>query len=343
MKAAVVDSFGDLTIREVPRPIVADANGVLIKVAACGVCRTDIETIDGDLAGVYGVPQFPYIPGHETTGVVESVGDGVTSAAVGDKVILHPLTTCGTCTGCRSGKDMYCSSSTFAGVDAVTWGGWAEFVVVGERALIVVPPDSDLVELAPYTDAGLTAYHAVERVRHLLLPDAVIVIMGIGGVGHFGLQVARTATPATIVAVEPSAERSQLAKELGADHLVTSLGDEARDEVLALTSGRGADVVIDFAGNLDSPNLGISMLAKGGTLSIVGALGDLQINTLAAVVKEISIVFNIVGNHHELATLASMSAKGLRSPYVVYPLDDAHRAIDDLRNGRLSGRAILVP
>jgi len=343
MRAAVIESRGVLAVRDVPRPTVSSPGDVVVKVVASGVCRTDLETIEGDLAAVYGVPDYPYVPGHETTGVVEAVGTAVTSVEIGDPVILHPLTTCGLCSGCRSGRDMYCTHSTFAGVDAVTWGGWAEYVKVGERALVPVPEGSDLIELAPYTDAGLTAYHAIERVRHLLTADATVVVMGVGGVGHFGLQLARRAGSATIIALEPSPERARFAAELGADHVVSVTGDAAAEEVSRLSGGRGADVVIDFVGNAESPDLGVAMLAKGGTLSIVGALGDLSLNTLAAVVREISIVFNIVGNHHELATLAGLAGSGMRSPYVAYGLEDAVRAVDDLRHGRLSGRAVLIP
>lgn len=342
MVAAVIERFGELTVWEVAKPEISEADDVVVQVKAAGVCRTDLETIDGDLAGVYGTPRFPYIPGHETAGIVESVGPAVRLVSPGDAVILHPVSPCGRCDACRSGRDMYCVDSTFAGVDAKTPGGWAEYVKVSERAVVPVGPASDLVALAPYTDAGLTAMHAVNRALPYLTPTTTAVVMGVGGVGHFGLQLIKLITGAKVIAVDPSPARAALAGELGADHVVSERGQEAVRAVREITSG-GAGVVFDFVGSVESPDTGMAMLAKGGVFSVVGALGQLTVDTLPAVVNEYAILFNIVGNYSELKELSTLATRGMRSPVTTYRLAEAGKAVADLKSGSLEGRAVLVP
>jgi len=246
--AAVINGFAQaIGVHEVADPVVQDATDVVVSVRAAGVCRTDLETMAGGMAEVYGVPAFPYVVGHETVGVVADVGSAVRSVVPGDAVLLHPLTTCGLCVGCRSGRDTYCSDSRFAGVDGRTQGGWAESVRVGERALVKVPHGANFAALAPLTDAGLTAHHAVERVRWALRPDAQVVVLGLGGVGLFGLQLLRAATNAQITAIDAGPDRVELGRPLGADDVLTGdLGVDA-ESLHAAMSGRPADVVLDFA------------------------------------------------------------------------------------------------
>jgi len=218
MLGAAISEFGRIKVVEVDEPQVRASTDVVVKVAAAGVCRTDLETIDGGLVPVYGSPLFPYIPGHETAGWVEAVGADVQSVAPGDPVLLHPFVTCGQCDGCRSGRDMYCSRSRFPGVDARTWGGFAEYVVTGERAVIPLQAGADLVELAAYADAGITAYHAIKRLMPHLQPDATVVAIGVGGVGHFGVQLLRRMTSCTVIAVDSDPARAGRAPGPGPAH-----------------------------------------------------------------------------------------------------------------------------
>lgn len=342
MRAVLLDDFGRLDVRETDRPTVASNDDVLVRVAAAGVCRTDLETIEGGLVAAYGTPDFPYVAGHETAGWVEEVGPDVQGVSVGDPVLLHPLVTCGRCEGCRAGRDMYCTDSRFPGVDAKNWGGFAEYVRTGERAVVPLPKDADLVSLSPYTDAGITAYHAIKRLLPYLLPGTQTVVLGVGGVGHFGLQLLKRMTSTTVIAVEVSESRTALARELGADHAFQGTASDNVENVRDITNG-GADVVIDFVGSVDSPAASLDMLRKGGVFSAVGAGGVMSIETLDLAIRELTIIGNLVGTYTELVELVNLHASGLRSEHVIYPLEDAAKAIEDLRQGRLNGRAVLIP
>lgn len=342
MRAAVLDGFGQLSLREVAEPAVVAPTDVIVKVAAAGVCRTDLETIEGGLAAVFGPPEFPYVVGHETAGWIHQIGPDVQGVQVGDPVLLHPLITCGRCEGCRAGLDTYCANSSFPGVDAKTWGGFAEYMRTSSRAVVPVPKDSDLVALAPYSDAGITAYHAVKRVLPMLGPGSTVVVLGVGGVGHFALQLFRSMTVATVVAVDSSAERVAMARELGAHQALTGEAGDCVADALAM-SGGGVDVVMDCAGGQTTSAAALAMLRKGGTLSVVGAGGELTAATLDLTVRELTVIANLIGSYCELGELVQLSTQGLRSVHRPYPLEDAAEAVEDLRAGRLDGRAVLIP
>ena len=342
MLGAVIPEFGEIKVVEVDDPQVRSATDVVVKVAAAGVCRTDLDTIDGALASVYGAPQFPYIPGHETVGWVEAVGSSVTSVAPGDAVLLHPFVTCGRCDGCRAGRDMYCTDSRFPGVDAKTWGGFAEYVVTGERAVIPLQDGADLLELAGYADAGLTAYHAIKRLLPSVEPNGTIVAIGVGGVGHFGVQLLRRMSSCTVISLDTDPARAALAEELGAHRSFSGSLESMAAEVAGATGG-GADAVIDFAGIGPGPVSLLDFVRKGGAISLVGASDPVSIDIVRALVQEVTIVGNLVGTYTELKELVSFQKSGLRSLHTRYALSDVEAAIDDLRNGRVVGRAVLVP
>lgn len=343
MKAVVLEEFGSLRLRDIPKPRPQAATEVVVRVVAAGICQTDLETAEGGLVSAYGVPEFPYIPGHETTGIVDEVGSAVTAVTVGDRVALHPVSTCGLCSACRAGKDMYCPSRAFAGVDGRTAGGWAEYLCVDQRALMVVGADADLKSLCPLTDAGLTAYHAVQRAKPHLPAGGTVAVLGIGGVGLLGLQLLRQCVTGRIVVIEPSSDKHELARRLGADVVLAETGTVAVRLVDELTGGDGCGAVFDFVGAHDSADTAIAIAARGGTVSIVGAGGTLTIDTLSAVVAEITLLFNLVGSFSELEELLSSDGPALESPYVAYPIEDFERAITDFKQGSQIGRPILVP
>lgn len=342
MRAVVIEGFGRVALRDIETPVLRRPTDVIVQVAAAGVCQTDVETMQGGLVAAYGVPHFPYVPGHETTGWVREVGEAVTAVTTGDAVILHPVSTCGVCAACRRGADMYCPTRTFPGVDGSTPGGWAEYIRVDERALVRVDADADLLALCPLTDAGLTAHHAVQKALHTHPTGTDAAVIGLGGVGLFGLQLLRTAIPGKIIALEPNPAKTALAHELGADEVITSVGARAQDHARTIAPD-GFDLVFDFVGSPDSADIAVALAARGGTVSIVGAGGTLTIDTLTAVVAELTILFNLVGTHTELEALVHTRAPAIRSPYTSYALEDFQSAIDDMRAGRVVGRPLLIP
>src|SRR5450759_2791288 len=148
---------------DVPDPKIEAPTDVIVKIGGAGVCRTDLHIIEAVWREALGNPALPYTIGHENAGWIEEVGSGVTNLKKGDPVILHPLRSCGLCRACRAGYDMYCEQGIFPGLDG-TDGGYAEYLKTSVRSVIKLAPGTDPVPLAPFADAGITAYHAVKRV-----------------------------------------------------------------------------------------------------------------------------------------------------------------------------------
>jgi NAD+-dependent secondary alcohol dehydrogenase Adh1 len=251
-------------------------------------------------------------------------------------VILQPLRRCGLCWACQIGEDAHCNNSLFPGVS--TDGADAEFVRTGERSLLRLPEDLEPVHVAPYADAGLTAFRAVRKAAAILMPGQTAVELGVGGLGHIAVQLLRELTAAVVVAIDASATARKLAADSGADHVLDVDGVIAA--VLAL---RGADVVLDFVGEGEAPAASVAMLKPRGMYLVVGYGGELRLPTFEVALKEISIVGNRVGSFADLSELIRLAQQGrvaLRTQR--YPLADAPKAIDDLANGRVEGRAVLT-
>src|ERR1700730_8345811 len=277
MKAAVLHAFDEkLTAKEfvkyedVTDPKISRPMDVIVRVGGAGVCRTDLHIVEGIWRSKVDV-KLPYIMGHENAGWVEAIGPGVEGVKVGDSVICHPLVTSGHCLACRRGDDMHALDSSFPGINAN--GGYAEYLLTGERSLIKLPTSLAPKQGAPYTDAGLTAYRAAKKASRHLLPGEYAVAIGVGGLGHIGIQVLGALCAAEIIAVDRSDTSLQLAKECGAHHLVKADGNEL-PRVLELTGGKGAEAVIDFVGEGDAVRTGLAMTRNAGFYYIVGYGGE---------------------------------------------------------------------
>jgi NAD+-dependent secondary alcohol dehydrogenase Adh1 len=338
MRAAVLEAYHrPLALVERPDPVIARPDQVLLRVAGAGVCATDLHAMDGlmEPAGV----TLPRVLGHENTGVVEEVGDLVSTVAVGDAVMVYPPYSCGLCLACRRGFDMHCERHEFTGLTVD--GGFAERLVAFERQLIPLPAGVDPVSVAPHADAGLTAYHAVRRVAHLLLPGSVAVVIGVGGVGHITLQLVRELGAASVVAVDVDAGRRALAAELGADEVLDGRG--AADAVRELTGGRGADVVLDVVGTDATHGAGLDMLARRGTYAIVGYGGTITRPSIDLIANEKTAVGNLVGTWPDLWEVLQLQAAGrieLRTE--THPLDAINEVLERLRAGEVTGRAVIA-
>ena len=339
MRAALLQEYHrPLELVERPRPEPAAATDVLVRVGGAGVCATDLHAIDGlmEPAGV----TLPRVLGHENAGWVEAAGDGVTSVAAGDPVLVYPPYSCGLCVACRRGNDMHCERHQFTGLSVD--GGFAEYVLVSERSLVKLPSGVEPAQVAPHADAGLTAYHAVRRLVHRTVPGSTAVVLGVGGVGHIALQLVRELGSSRIVAVDVDERRRQLASELGADAVVD--GAEAVDAARDLSGGRGADVVFDFVGTDATHAASLRMLARDGIYSVIGYGGTVSAESASLVVNEHSVVGNLVGTWVDLWEVLQLHAQGrvtLRTQ--TYPLDSVNEVLDLLRGGDVTGRAVLVP
>jgi NAD+-dependent secondary alcohol dehydrogenase Adh1 len=341
MKAVRVHEYQQPpSIDEVPQPDLQSHHDVIVRIGGAGVCRTDLHVVDGWFQDLMP-PEIPLTLGHENAGWVEAVGDAVTSVKVGDPVIVHPLHTCGHCWGCRIGEDMYCGTSAFPGVNVA--GGYAEYLRTSGRSLVVLPESIAPADVAPYADAGLTAYRAVRKASKILQPGmTVAVIGGGGGLGHIAIQLLGEMTPARVVAIDKSETGRALAAEVGAEVVVDPA--DAPQTIAELTGEIGADAVIDFVGEHDTPQLALQILRQGGTYYIVGYGAELKVVTTELVLKEISIVGNLVGNYADLGELMQLvEREKVKLTTQTYTLDQAVQALDDLDHGRIKGRGVLVP
>ncbi len=344
MKAARLHQFhSPLVVEEVPDPQITSPYDVIVKVGAAGLCRTDLHIREGefDEAQKEANLSLPYSPGHENAGWVEAVGEAVTNVAPGDKVILHPLITCGLCRACRDGNDVHCENSSFPGLFAE--GGFAQYLKTGARSVIKMDPGLEPTDVAPLADAGLTAYHSIRKAVPLLYPGTRCAVIGAGGLGHIGIQCLKAMVPAEIIVLDTNEEALSLATEWGADDTVRVDGTQV-SRVMDLTDGKGAEVVIDFVGESGAEHWGVDLLRRGGSFFVVGYGGMLEVPTMRIILTEINFIGNLVGSYNDLVELMTLAAQGkVRLHTATYPLDDINTAIDDLNSGRLRGRGILVP
>lgn len=346
MKAAVLNDYDaslgrpDFVVyQEVPEPKIEGATDVIVRVGGAGVCRTDLHVIEGLWRDRVSVT-LPYIMGHENAGWVEAVGAAVQGVKPGDPVICHPLLSKGETLAARRGNDMH-AGGAFPGIDCN--GGYAELLKTSERALVKLPRTLAPKDVAPYADAGLTAYHAAKKAAAHLLPDQYAVVIGAGGLGHIGIQCLRALCAAEIIAVDRSELALNLARECGARHAIRADGNEV-EAVLALTAGNGAEAVLDFVGEGEAVANGLRMTRNAGCYYIVGYGGKVEIPTMDMIVSEKSIIGNLVGTYPDLVELMALADRGLvKLATKQYRLSEANTALHDLRTGKVKGRAVLVP
>ena len=341
MKAIQVIGYHEkLQLTEVAEPEPTGPYDVVVRIGGAGVCRTDLHILEGQWAEKSGVT-LPYTIGHENAGWVHAVGSAVTNVTEGDKVIVHPLITCGLCRACRSGDDVHCAQSQFPGID--TAGGYAEYLKTSARSVVRIDDSLEPADVAALADAGLTAYHAAAKAARRLRPGDRCVVIGAGGLGHIGIQVLKALTAAELVVVDRNPDAVDLAVTIGADHGVIADGTQI-DQVLDLTGGEGAETVIDFVGEGGATKDGLAMLRRAGDYHVVGYGENIDVPTIDVISTEINLIGNLVGSYTDLCELMVLAAQGRVKLHTArYPLEEFQTALDDLDAGRIRGRAILVP
>ncbi|MCU1581055.1 MAG: NAD+-dependent secondary alcohol dehydrogenase Adh1 [Microbacteriaceae bacterium] len=342
MKALRLHAYGQApAIEDIAEPKIAGPWDVIVDVGAAGLCRTDLHIIEGQWEPIQH-PHLPYTLGHENAGWVREVGSAVSTVAVGDTVIMHPITSCGLCPACRIGQDSHCENSTFPGVNAD--GGMAEQLLTNARAVVKLDPSLQPRDIAALADAGLTAYHAVRRAADQLFPGTHAVVIGAGGLGHIGIQTLLAITSAEVTVVDQSEEALELAKALGAHHTVLAVDDDTVAAVVQDITGGGAHIVFDYVGEHGTELLSPRLLRNRGSQYVIGYGGAVSIPTIEIISREINVIGNLVGTYNDLVELMTLTAQGRVTLHTrAYPLDAALDAIDDLNHGRLLGRGILIP
>lgn len=341
MRAAIFHGAGrPLELGEVPTPE-PGAGEVRVRVAACGLCHTDLHYLD------HGTPTFktpPLVLGHEISGRIDRLGAEVTGWSEGDAVLLPAVVACGSCAHCRTGRENICEASRMFGnhVD----GGFAEYVLVPARDLVRLPPELPLAESAIIADALTTPFHAVVR-RGQVAPGDWVLVLGCGGVGLNVVQVA-AAVGARVVAVDVSAAKLEWAKRLGAEVVIDAAAHERLDKAVRKATGvAGVDVAFEAIGKGATQEQAFHCLRAGGRLVLVGFSPEaMSLPSGRVMFREIEIVGSLGCRPVDYPRVVELARQGrVRVAALVthrFPLGEIERGLDALRAGE-PVRAIVLP
>ncbi|MGN5635150.1 alcohol dehydrogenase AdhP [Streptomyces sp. AC154] len=334
MRAAVVRSFTEpLVVEDRPVPTPA-GHQVLVRMEASGLCHTDIHAAQGDWPVR---PSPPFVPGHEGIGIVEAAGDRVTHLTVGDRVAIPWLgEACGHCDHCVSGWETLCLAQENSGYSVD--GSHAEYALAHGNYVVPVLDGIDPLDAAPLTCAGVTTYKAVKLSG--ARPGTRALVSGIGGLGHLALQYARIFGAETI-AVDVTDEKLDLARELGADHVIDARVQDVAEETRRLG---GADAAISLAVSNESFGAAYSALRRGGTLVLVAlpAEGKLELPVFDTVLNGTKVIGSIVGTRQDLAEVFQLHRLGrTRVVRESRDLADINSAIGEVLKGQVSGRLVF--
>jgi D-arabinose 1-dehydrogenase-like Zn-dependent alcohol dehydrogenase len=316
--------------RDVPEPT---PGSVRIKVGACGVCHSDSFTKEGTIPGI----QYPRVPGHEVVGVIDAVGEGVAGWSVGQRAgVGWHGGECGHCNPCRHGNFFACE--TGPPVTGISFdGGYAEYMIAPSRALARVPDGLTDVEAAPLMCAGVTTFNALRNSG--ARPGDLVAILGIGGLGHLGVQFAAKMGFRT-VAIARGKDKEPLAKQLGARHYIDS---QEKDPAAELQKLGGASSILATVTSGDAMGAALGGLGANGTFMVVGAAGSLEASPLFLLTGCRSVKGWYSGTSVDSQeTLAFSVLTGVRSMNEVYRLDQVNEAYDRMMSGRARFRVVLT-
>lgn len=343
MKAARLHQYNEpLRLDEVslPKP---KGEEVIIKVGAAGVCHSDIHFMRGEWQNSLPV-KLPLTVGHETAGYVEEAGESVRGLVKGDVVAVFGGWGCGVCDACKGGDEQLCINARWPGLSECD-GGYAEYMHIPSYRFLVKANGMDPKTLAPLTDAGLTPYRAVKKVREMLNPNSFTLLFGVGGLGCYAIQYLKLMSPTRVITVVRSEGKARLAGEMGADHVINSKTEDVLSAIRKITENRGVDVSLDIVASNETLNVGLASLRKKGVLVLVGLMGEaFNVPIMQSVVNEHKVIGSLWGNYNELAEVISLARRhNLKTPIKQFDLKDVNKATEVLANGRIEGRAVLVP
>jgi len=350
IRAARILEYGKpLSLDSIPKPRINHDEEVLVRVGATGLCHSDLHLLTGEWKSIIPL-DLPKTPGHEIAGWVEEVGKSVPNnlLAPGDLVAIFGGWGCGICLYCKQGNEQMCESAKWPGLSSYD-GGFAEYVLVPSYRFIVKVKDASISpeKLAPLTDAGLTPYRAIKKVRHLLGPGKSIGIIGIGGLGSYGVQYAKLfGAGSKVVALDRNDEKLELAQRCGADKAVNlRTRENIKDKIMEYTSNKGIDVILDTVGTEYTITDAIRMIGKGGTIVLVGLMGNIgKIPIAPFVINEFKILGSLWGNYNELKEVVDLQVQGKVIDNIRnFKLDEINEVIEMLKNGSIVGRGVIVP
>ena len=349
MKAARMHEYGKaLVLEDVPVPDI-QPDEILVQVKAGGMCRSDVQLVDGYFRPYADIPT-PITPGHEITGVVHKIGEGAHKSAgfqEGDHVVVAPGWGDGTCRHCLVGNTHICPNVRWPGFGP--YGGFAEFLPVPARYLIKVDRRLKFEELAPLTDAGMTPYRGIKKLRDAgaLGPDRALGVFGIGGLGGYAVQYAKIlGGGATVIAFARNPDKLAIAKEYGADHVINVKGKSSADiaKELSKATGQGElDAIIDCAGAPEMMQLAFSLLSISGHYVDVGLIGDrIDIPLFPRVSREQTFHGSFWGSNIDLTEVMALATKRkIRHTIKIFEFNQLNEYLELLRAGEIVGRAVM--
>ncbi len=332
MRAAQVSSPGgpfEIVERSIPEP----ASGtVRIKVQACGVCHSDSLVKEGHMPGI----QYPRVPGHEVVGIIDAVGAGVSNWTAGQRVgVGWHGGYCGLCDSCRRGDFFACVTGQITGLTYD--GGYADYMIAPQSALALLPDDLSAIEAAPLMCAGITTFNSLRNSG--ARPGDLVAILGLGGLGHLGVQFAARMGFKT-VAIARGQDKEPLARKLGAVHYIDS---QAQDPAAELATMGGAKVIIATVTQGEAMSATLGGLAVNGTLMILGAAQSITVSPLVLLTGRRSVKGWYSGTAIDSQDTLNFSAlTGVRSMNEVYPLEQANEAYERMMSGKARFRVVIT-
>ena len=350
MLSQSITAFGaPLEAIETPTPV-PQGSEVLLKVHHVGVCHSDVHIQDGyfDLGGGKKLSLekivLPHTPGHEIEGEVVAVGPAAQQVPIGKHYVAFPWIGCGECAACRRGEENLCARSRQLGVSSGIAGGFATHVLIPHPKYLLEYGDTPPALAAVYMCSGLTAYGAINKIGPLSGEDRILIV-GCGGVGLMGVQFARALTGRAPLAADIDESRLAAAREAGAAATYNTKDAGAAKQLVADMQG-GVFAAVDFVGSEASFAFANATVRKGGKIIVVGLFGGAMTMPLPLFpLRALTVMGSYVGTLAEAEAMLKLVCAGKVDPIPVAtrPLDEAGATLDDLRQGRITGRAVLTP
>jgi len=335
MLVAQVEEFGQpLVLKELDVPTPGPGQ-ILVKTEACGVCHTDLHARNGDWPLK---PALPFTPGHEGIGIVVALGEGVTAVKAGERVGVPWLySACGHCEFCLAARETVCAEAQFGGYTKN--GGFAEYIIADPNYVAHIPAGLSAVDAAPLICAGITSYKGIKETQ--AKPGEWIVISGIGGLGHLGVQYAK-ALGLHVCAVDIDDGKLEHAKRLGADAVVNARHGDPVAAVVKVTGG-GAHGVLITAPSLPAFKQGVGMTRKWGTCVLVGIPpGESPMPLFDVVANCITVRGSFVGTRRDMAEALAFAAEGkVKADIELQPLSAINTVFERLARGEVPSRVVI--
>jgi alcohol dehydrogenase, propanol-preferring len=342
MKAARIHEYGKrLIVEDVPTPTPGPGQ-VLIEVGGAGFCHSDIHVIDGEIRIL---PRLPLILGHENAGRVVALGAGVSSVREGDPVAVFGGWGCGGCDYCVTGHEQLCETPQWAGL-SIYDGGYAEFLLVPHERYLVKLTTLDPAVAAPLTDAALTPYRAIKKSLSFLEPDHAALLIGLGGLGQYGLKLLKILAACPVIVVDVQEDKLRMARDLGADHVFSAKDAELAAKIREVTGGHGVNAAFDFVGSDATLALAVAATRSLGKVSQIGlAGGTTRMKVLENTRFEVQFEATLWGTVKELREVIALAESGVLTPIPIEraPLDQINEVYARLKRGDVRGRAVITP